>query len=306
MTMNDRRIAAVATGQLGAFSREQAHVAGLSDDQLRRRVQSGILESVGPHAFRSSSAPRTELAALAALVLDVGEPCWVSGPTAAALHGFDGMRLRPPFHLLLTRGRNVRRLGVIVHTTIDLPLIDRAHAAGFAVTSAARTVIELARTESPEVLARCIDSALRDGLCSEDLLHRRLCAVRTRGRYGLPTLLDVLAGHEATRGGHSWLERRFLRLLADAGLPRPQTQRVLTRAGDRLVRVDCHFPGTKVVVELLGYRFHRSKAQLSRDAMRMNALIADGHLPYQFTYAQVVDESDYVLTTVASALTGSV
>ena len=133
------------------------------------------------------------------------------------------------------------------------------------------------------------------------------CAPFARGgRYGLPTLLDVLAGHEATRGGHSWLERRFLRLLADAGLPRPQTQRVLTRAGDRLVRVDCHFPGTKVVVELLGYRFHRSKAQLSRDAMRMNTLIADGHLPYQFTYAQVVDEPDYVLTTVASALTGSV
>jgi len=303
MTTNDRRIAAVATGQLGAFSREQAHVAGLSDDQLRRRVQSGILESVGPHAFRATSAPRTALAALAGLVLDVGEPCWVSGPTAAALHGFDGMRLRPPFHLLLRRDRNVRRMGVVIHSTIDLPLIDQAHAAGFASTSAARTVIELARTEPPEVLARCIDSALRDGLVSEDLLHRRLCALRTRGRYGLPKLLDVLAGHEATRGGHSWLERRFLRLLADAGMPRPQTQRVLTKAGDRLVRVDCHFPETTIVVELLGYSFHRSKAQLSRDAVRMNALIADGHAPYQFTYDQVVDDPTYVVATLAGALT---
>jgi hypothetical protein len=59
-------------------------------------------------------------------VLDVGEPAWVSGPTAAAIHGFDGYRIKKPFHLTLERGRNVRRLGVIIHTTTDLPLIDRA------------------------------------------------------------------------------------------------------------------------------------------------------------------------------------
>ena len=47
-------------------------------------------------------------------------------------------------------------------------------------------------------------------------------------------------------------------MTAAAGLPRPSTQRVLTRAGDKMVRVDCHYPDTNVVVELLGYRFHRS------------------------------------------------
>jgi hypothetical protein len=124
MTNAHRRIAADATGQLGAFSREQAHDAQLSDRQLRRRVQSGILEQVGPHASRSALTPRSELGDLTALVLDVGEPVWAWGPTAAALHGFDGYRLRKPFHLALERGRNVRRIGVVIHTATELPLID--------------------------------------------------------------------------------------------------------------------------------------------------------------------------------------
>ena len=98
----------------------------------------------------------------------------------------------------------------------------------------------------------------------------------------------VLVGNEATRGGQSWLEREYLRLLAKAGLPRPETQAVLTRAGDRLVRVDCHFPGTRVVVELLGYRFHRTKSQITSDAGRTNALLRDGDLPYQFTYGSMM------------------
>lgn len=305
MTNADRRLTTDTTGQLGAFSREQAHAAGLSGDQLRRRVQSGIFEPVGSNAYRTPYAARTTRSDLAALIVDVGEPCWVSGPTAAALHGFDGFPLRPPFHLTVERERNVRRLGTVVHTTITLPLIDRARVDRLPVTSAARTIIDLARFGDPPTLSRAIDSALRDGLVSEDLLHRRICALRTKGRFGIPKLLDVLAGAEVTRGGHSWLERHVLQLIADAGLPRPLSQQVLTRAGDRLVRVDLQFAGTTVVVELLGYRFHRSKAQMANDAARLNALLAEGLAPYQFTYEQAVDDAAGLIATLRAALSRS-
>jgi len=270
MTEAHRRVAADATGQLGAFSRKQAHAAGLTDGQLRRRVQSGVLEPIGPNAFRSAFTPRGALADLAALMLE--------------------------------RHRNVRRVGVVIHTSNDLPLIDRARAQGLAVLSGARTVIDLCRTAGPEALTRAVDSGLRDGRFNEDLLHRRIVALRSKGRYGLPKLLDVLAGVDATRGGHSWLERRYLALLADAGLPRPQTQQVLAKAGDRLVRVDCRFAGTPVVVELLGYRFHASGAQLTRDAARLNALLLAGHAPYQFTYAQVTECPHDVVRITREAL----
>ena len=194
MTIDIRRIAAVATGQLGSFSRDQAHAAGLSDHQLRGRVQSGLLEQIGPHAFRFAGTPRGLLADVRAVLLDVGEPSWASGPTAAALHAFDGFTLRRPLHLTVPRRRNVRRLGVVVHSSSELPRIDVASIDGIALTSPTRTLIDLARDEPPERLAAAIDGALRDGLTSEDHLHRRIGALRSRGRYGIPTLLDASTG----------------------------------------------------------------------------------------------------------------
>lgn len=302
MTNNLRRLASVATGQLGGFSRPQAHAFGMSDAELRRRVQSGFLEQTGPHSFRFPSTATGPIADLHALVLDIGPPCWVSGPTAAAVHGFDGYRLRPPFHLTTTRDRNVRRLGAVVHSTAVLPAIDRESTGELPVTSPARTIVDLARSEPPERLAAAVDSALRDGLVSEDLLHRRIAALRTKGRFGTPKLLDVLEGREITRGGHSWLEREFLRVVAGAGLPPPLTQQVLSSAGDHLVRVDCRFPGTNLVVELLGYRYHRAVGQMRRDAERLNALILDGFRPFQFTYDQVVNTPQSVCSILHVAL----
>ena len=69
-----------------------------------------------------------------------------------------------------------------------------------------------------------------------------------------------------------------------------------------MIRVDCRFPGTNVVVELLGYRFHRSVLQMADDAERMNQMVLDGLRPLQFTYTQVVAEADWVIQQTRAAL----
>ncbi len=85
-------------------------------------------------------------------------------------------------------------------------------------------------------------------------------------------------------------------------MPRPETALVISETNEHLVRVDCRFPGTPIVVELLGHRFHRTKQQMSRDAERLNALVLDGFTPFQFTYDQVVAQPSLVLATVDLAL----
>ena len=60
-------------------------------------------------------------------------------------------------------------------------------------------------------------------------------------------------------------------------------------------------PATPIVVELLGYRWHRTTQQMSRDASRMNALVLDGLRPMQFTYDQVTNEPDWVVSQVHAA-----
>jgi hypothetical protein len=302
MTTTYRRIAAIATGQLGLLSRRQAEDAGITGDQLRSRVMSGSLLRAGVHTYRLPGAEHGALGELRALMMDIGGEVWASGPTAAALHRFDEFVLRPPFDVTILRGRDVQRIGHRVHTTTRLDLIDRGMVGDIRVLSGARTLIDLARTQSVERLTVAFDSGLRDGKFNEALVHRRIIALRSSGRFGVPRLLQAIEGVEAISGAHSWLEREYLRLLAAAGLPRPETQQVLTRAGDRLVRVDFRFPGTPVVVEVLGYRYHRSADQMRRDAARLNALVADGYRPYQFVYADIVDSPSDVVAQTAAAL----
>ncbi len=302
MTTTRRPIEAIAQGQHGYFTSQQAADAGLTRAVLRRRVNSGNLDKLMVRTFTSGLLPPNSIGALRALLLDIGEPVWACGPTAAALHGFDGFRLSPPYHVVTERSRNVRRLGHVVHTTIDLPVIDReATAESLAVTSPTRTIIDLARWATAPQLTAALDSALRDRLTTETFLHRRINALGGSGRYGIPRLLAIVEGNEITRGGHSWLERRFLELIAAAGLPRPTTQAIIASTNDRLIRVDCRFD-SGLVVEVLGYRWHRTAAQMQRDAERMNRLMLDGHRVLQFTYAHVAEQPEFVTGTVAEAL----
>lgn len=180
--------------------------------------------------------------------------------------------------------------------------LDVATALEIPCLSATRTLIELARTEPPKRLTIALDSALRDGLTSEDFLRRRMLELRTRGRPEIDALLEVMAGAELTRGGHSWLERRFLELVAELGLPRPITQQVVAKRRQQLIRVDCRFPDSNVIVELLGYEHHRTPMQMQDDSERLNRLQLDGFVAMQFTYGDVVTRSRLMLSTLAELL----
>jgi len=302
MTNINHRLVSVATGQLGALTREQAHGIGFSNDQLRRRVQSGILTQPGTNVFRLSGSERGPVTQLRDLQADVGGLVVAIRFTAAALHGFDGHQLAAPFDLTIARGRQVRRSPHRIHTTMTLPLIDREVVDGIARTRPARTLIDLARHETPEQLTIALDSALRDRVVTETSLHRRIVALRGHGVHGIPALLDVVEGSEVARGAHSWLEREFLRLMASSSLPLPTPQVEVGRISGRLTRVDFRFADTPVVVEVLGYRWHRSPAALRRDVERMNAMLSAGLCPYQFTYEQLVTTPTAVVDQVRTAL----
>ena len=261
----------------------------VSDDMLRSRTQSG------------SRITSEQFEALSLLMLDVGDPVWAFGPTAAALEGYEGYILRPPFHLLHERHRHITRIGHVIHTTLNLDPIDREEIFGLGVTAPARTAIDLVRHDTP---ARCkigIASALRDGLMSENHLHSRIAALRTKG--GTASRPPCGSSRSSTsREPTAWLERRLLEIVAAAGLPRPHCQVVLTKAKNKIVRVDFRFPGTPLVVEVLGYSFHRTRDQMQRDAERMNQLTLAGYLVLQFTYLHVTEEPDWVVEQITDGL----
>ena len=116
------------------------------------------------------------------------------------------------------------------------------------------------------------------------------------------TLEEVLASIERLAPTESWLERAVLEILRGAALPLPDTQRVIRRSGRFVARVDFVYEGPMVVIEALGYRFHRTKAQLDADVRRANQLQLLGYDVLQFTHDTIVRDPGALVDDVARAL----
>ena len=91
----------------------------------------------------------------------------------------------------------------------------------------------------------------------------------------------------------SELERRFLRLVVGAGLPR-----LLTQQNVNGFRVDFFWPELGLVVETDGLRYHRTATQQSRDRTRDQRHVAAGLVALRFTHFQVTFEARRVVDTL--------
>jgi hypothetical protein len=109
-----------------------------------------------------------------------------------------------------------------------------------------------------------------DKLDRIDPVRLREALEKMRGEHGVGALIRLL-DRRTFRLTESELERRFLRLVRDAGLPPPQTGVWLNG-----FRVDFFWPELDLVVETDGLRYHRTPAQQTRDRRRDQVHTAAG------------------------------
>jgi very-short-patch-repair endonuclease len=114
------------------------------------------------------------------------------------------------------------------------------------------------------------------------------------GVHGAPALREVL-DHRTFALTDSELERRFLRLVRQAGLPRPHTGPFLNG-----FKVDFFWPELGLVVETDGLRYHRTPGLQARDRERGQAHAAAGLTPLRFTHAQIRFEAKRVRGTLVA------
>lgn len=244
--------------------------AGVAAKRIHHLASIGHLHQV----FRSVWAVgRPELSFLGwcrAAWLASGPGSAVSHISAARVHQVRSSNGR--IHVSIPRGRRGHP-GLHVHRPRSLPLADIVERHGFAVTSLARTLLDMAPRTPIEVVGRWIHEA---GV-QQVLDLREIHAVLRRHPHhrGARILEAALAVEvEPTR---SELEALLLAIWRSTGLPRARANRFVW-SGERLEEVDLYCDELDFVVEVDGANVHWSRWRRRRDAEKDERMRRQGRL----------------------------
>jgi very-short-patch-repair endonuclease len=157
----------------------------------------------------------------------------------------------------------------VVHRTRSLPRSDVTRHFGIPVTTPARTLIDLARVVDFETLEEALAEAQIRGLVRPEALIPRATGALAR----------ALGLAEPTR---SQLERAFRRFVRDHDLPPPVINGFVEG-----YEVDAHWPETRLVVEVDGWRYHSPRRAFEDDRERDAVLQAKGWRVVRVTSRQL-------------------
>jgi very-short-patch-repair endonuclease len=271
---------------------------GLGEDAIFHRQRLGRLHRLTAGAFAVGHRLVAKEGWWMAAVLTCGPEAVLSHRAAAALWD-----LRSPgegaVDVTLPRKsrscRNVRRHFAVI------PPDERMIENGIPVTSAPRTVLDLAATESLDVVENLLREMefreLRDRLSLPGLIERY---PGKRGVRKVRAALERLREEPSGRR-RSKLEERFAPFLRRHRLPLPRFNDWII-LGAKRYQVDCHWPGTGQIVELDGWEGHRTRTAFREDRARDRALRVAGYSVTRLTWNQLDDEPEAVSADLRALL----
>ena len=283
------QVSALAAGQWGIVSRRQLRTLGLSNGTISRWTAAGRLHRIHPGVYAVGHARlSTEGRLVAAL--------FYAGPGAALSHSTGAWWWRlidhEPVRIEISAPRETRSLpAVLIHHPRHLK---RTEHRGLPTTTVAQTLLDFAVSAPPDRLSRALSEAdfrrLLDGNAIETVL--------ARGHPGTVALRRCLESHcpdlARTR---SVLEERFLALCRTGRIPLPEVN--VKIAG---LTVDALWREQRVIVELDGHAGHGTPAQLERDHQRDLRLRAAGYFVLRYTWQQITQQPEQVISDLEAAL----
>ncbi len=254
-------IAELATEQHGIVTARQLASLGYSGATIWRFAASGRLHRLhrGVYAVGHTSLSRQGQCLAAVLGCD---GALLSHRSAAWLWGIT-TRWEQLIEVTVAVPRRSRP-EVRVHSGATLVATDRDRSEGVPVTAVPRTLLDFAAV-NPRFLGWALDRTERLGLL--DLIAMDALLARSSGLRGVARLRTALDIYRIPGFVRSGLERRFLQLVRDAGLPRPSTNHFI--AGYEL---DAYWPTERFAVELDTYDYHGSHAAFEADRVRQEGL----------------------------------
>jgi hypothetical protein len=298
----DAELEALAEGQHGLVTREQARGAGATDEMVNWRLRTGRWERMGRGVYRVRGSVPTWRQSLLAAILVAGPGTVASHRAAAALWRIPGFG-DGPVEVSRLRGRSrggvagvLRETGVLSPSHVSA--LDR-----IPVTRPARTVLDICGVVHPMRAERALDNVLAIGLTGLAGLRVVLAEAGAHGRAGTAVLRRLV---EARDDGHvppeSELEALFLAVVAAAGLPSPARQLQLGGTEAPVGRVDFAYRHARLVIEADSRRHHSSWLDTEADRRRDARLLAAGWHVLRVTWDQLARRPDEVVAALGGAL----
>jgi predicted transcriptional regulator of viral defense system len=284
--------------------------AGIPQGRLRALIAAGQLVQIRRGAYATSGvlteATRDpclrhalDVAAVRALR---GQTGVASHQSAAAMLGLPLLTVRQEGTVTLTvppgqRKGGYGRSGVICHMA-DLPEEHVTKLYGLPVTTAGRTVIDIARTSAFLEGVVVADSALHERHTSKTDLRRVLA--RSAQWPGTTTAKKVV--EFASELAESPLESCARVVFHERGLPPPQLQvPVFGRSGTLIARVDFMWHQHRVIVEADGLLKYDSGQTAIKELARDRLLREAGYEVVHFTWRELFTDPERVITRIRDA-----
>lgn len=297
-------IARLARAQHGVVSRGQLEAAGVTAREIKTRLADERLMRLHRAVFAVGHDRLRDEGRWLAAVLASGPGALLSHRSAAALHG-----LRSLGSARFEVSTGWHRTGddrLLVHARRRLAPEDGTVVSRIPVTTAARTLVDLADVLRPEQLRSALVRAEEQRSADVREIERALVRLRGRPSRGHAALRAALDELRARGGGRtrSDLEELFLTLVARAGLPRPRTNVWFPSATGGGVEVDALWRQERIAVELDSWTYHRGRDAFERDRRKANGLLLAGWTVLRFTDADLTRRPAEVASVLARALAG--
>jgi very-short-patch-repair endonuclease len=275
----------LARAQHGVVTRAQLLGLGFSKSAIENRLRTGRLLPVGRGVYLVGWDEWTDERRWTAAVLVCGPEAFLSHRSAAALMGV-GEEVAGRIDVSVRRHCKIRRAGIHVKERPRLRGMDVGRFRGIHVTSPPQTFVDIATELASHRLERAVNEADKRDLIDPDSLRAALDDYV--GQPGVKLLRTVLDRH-TFRLSDTDLELLFRPIAESAGLSVPLTKQVVNG-----FEVDFYWPDLGLVIETDGWRYHRTPAAQSRDALRDQIHTASGLTPLRFSHYQVKYEPGHV------------
>ena len=262
---------ATLSAQHGVMSTAQfLDLEGVGRTTMQRAKAAGWLQQVTRRTLRIASSPETFLARCQAVSLEVGAVGFLSGQTAARLHGLRGMRT-DRVEVTIPAGRRLKLpdwAGVGYTSWYSASDRDRGRD-DLAVAAPTRMLFSLAATFNQYRFERAAEDAWHLALVSPREASDYLELHRCRGKNGVARMERWLERTLArNRPSQSGLELDLLAAIDRIGLPTPERQHPLTLVDGEVIHLDIAWPSVRLGVEPGASWWHGGDARQRLDQAR--------------------------------------